>query len=276
MESEHPGVPGQERVAVITEEDDSSELCHPGIEEYITSEMVLGLLGIPETGLLRISAALLIAGNNELCAYWWRDQYSGQQRAELRDPVLVRAAFSTVAIDSGYLPPNVLRLGLNEGVQWMAVYVPPAPYQLALVDGGERAQVIRVELPGMVLAGRGNQYWIWAVKERDITANTPVFHVPLPNVGADGTMCFGSNAAPVVGGPTILQALHLFLDSPFNNHWAMGKSRVHPGDIRDRLRAIAELDTSVFPEDELLPITPTNALQHELTLDHLLQHIMRR
>lgn len=276
MESEHPGVEGAGSAAVITEEDDSSELCQPGIEEYITSELVLGLLGIPETGLLRISAALLIAGNNELCAYWWRDQYSGQQRAELRDPVLVRAAFSTAAIDSGYLPPNALRLGLSEGIQWMAVYVPPAPYQLPLLEGGERAQVIRVELPGLVIAGRGTQYWVWAVKERAITASTPVFHVPLPNVGADGTMCFGNNTVPEVGGPTILQALHLFLDSPFNNHWAMGKSNAHPGDIRDRLRAIAELDPPVFPEDELLPITPTNASKHELTLDHLLHHIMRR
>ena len=279
MESEHTGVadaPTGGTGDVIIDDDDSRDLCQPGIEEYITSDVVLGLLGIPETGLLRISAALLIAGNNELCAYWWRDQYSGQQRAELRDPVLVRAAFSQVTIDSGYLPQNVIRLGLSDGVQWMAVYVPPAPYQLTLVYEGEQAQVIRVELPGLVLTGRGSQYWVWAVKERAISANTPVYHVPLPNVGADGALCFGNNTVPVVSGPTILQALHLFLDSPFNNHWAIGKSRAHPGDIRERLRAIAELEPPVFPEDDLLPITPTNAPERELTLDQLLHHVIRR
>ncbi len=277
MESEHPGVEGAGNAAAPLEDDDSCELYQPGIEEFITSELVQGLLGIPETGLLRISAALLIAGNNELCAYWWRDPYNGQQHAELRDPVLVRAAFSTAAIDSGYLPPNVLRLGISERCQWMAVYVPPAPYQLALRDDGdERAQVIRVGLPGLVLAGHGNQYWLWAVKEHEVHANTPVFHVPLPNVGADGAMCFGNNPVPEVSGPTILQALHLFVDSPFNQHWAMGKSRAHAGDIRERLRAIAELDPPAFPEDELLPITPTNAPQRELTLDQVLHHMRRR
>jgi len=257
-------------------DDDSREVCEPGIEEFITSEVVLGLLGIPETGLLRINAALLIAGNNELCAYWWRDQYSGQQRAELRDPVLVRAAFSNVAIDSGYLPANVIRLGINDGVQWMAVYVPPASYRFTLLDDRQEASVIGVGLPGLVLCGRGSQYWMWAVKDHPVSPNSAVYHVPLPNVGLDGTMCFGTNRAPVASGPTILQALHLFLDSPFNDHWATGKSRARPGDIRLRLHEIAEWEPPVFPEEELVPITPSDAPGRHLTLDQLLRHVLRR
>src|SRR5436309_10106330 len=84
----------------VIEADEAPELDgQAGIEEFITSDVVLGLLGIPEEGLLRISAALLIAGKNEMCAYWWRDPYTGKQTAELRDPVLVKSAFSNATID---------------------------------------------------------------------------------------------------------------------------------------------------------------------------------
>lgn len=146
----------------------------PGIEQYITSDMVLGLLGIPETGLLRISAALLIAGNNELCAYWWRDSYTGRQHAELRDPVLVRAAFSQVTIDSGYLPPSVLRLGISNGMQWLAVTRPPTRTQLTLLDDSAQAAALQVTLPGLVIAGRDRHYL---------------------DMGRQGSRCRGADAA---------------------------------------------------------------------------------
>lgn len=253
--------------------DETSVEGQPGIEEFITSDVVLGLLGIPEEGLIRISSALLIAGNNELCAYWWRDRYSGQQAVELRDPVHVRAAFSNTVIDSGYLPANVIRLGVGNGVKWMAVYVPPASYQLTLLDG-EREQ-ITIGLPGLIFTGRGNKYWMWATKDRQVGPHVQVYHVPLPNIGADGCLCFGTNSVPSVDGHTIMQAFHLFMDSPFSDHWATGKALSHPGDIRSLLTALSKDDPAVFASDDLVPIVPSNAPDRQLTLDDLLRHVLK-
>jgi len=276
MESQHSGVATLPSTGIdgISLDEVSEPGSEPGIEQYITSQMVLSLLGIPETGLLRISAALLIAGNNELCAYWWRDPYTGRQHAELRDPVLVRSAFSNVVVDSGYLPPNVVRLGITNGVQWLVVSVPPSFYQLTLLDDVQHSSTLRVRLPGLVLTGCDTHYWLWAVKDAIVSANTLLYHVPLPNIGADGTLCFGNNHVPKAAGPTILQALHLFLDSPFTTHWATGKSLAHPGDIRRCLFDSVEQEAGVFPEDDLKPITTGDA--RSLTLDVLLRHVLRR
>lgn len=100
--------------------------------------------------------------------------------------------------------------------------------------------------------------------------------MPLPNIGGDGSLCFGSNAAPVASGPTILHALHLFLASPFTGHWATEKSLAAPGDIRLRLLEIAEQEEGMFPEDELKPLTTTDEHGRHLTLDALLHHVLRR
>jgi hypothetical protein len=267
-------------------EDDSHVLGEPGIEDYITSDVILGLLAIPEAGLLRISSALLFAGNNELCAYWWRDSYSGQQHAELRDPVLVKAAFNDAFLDSGYLPSGVIRLGISRNVRWLAVHVPPATYTLTLHDDRKKTKprALTVGLPGFVLCGYGNQYWIWAVKERQISARTPVFRYPLPNVGGDGTMCFGANQPPQADGPTIMQAMQLFFDSPFNDHWAEAKAIGHPGDIRTYLQQLAgagakargKRPPAVFPEEDLVPLTAFGTPQQELTVEHLFKHVLAR
>ena len=260
----------------VMKDDASSVDGKQGIEEFNTSDLVLGHLGIPEEGLLRISAALLIAGNNELCAYWWRDPYTGKQTAELRDPVQVRAAFSNTMIDSGYFPQNVIRLGIGNGVQWMSISFPPASYRVMLLDEQNEPKLIEIGLPGLIFTGSGNTYWMWAVKDRPISPVTLVYHVPLPNIGADGILCFGTNTPPKVDGPTIMQAFHLFLDSPFNDHWAIGKALSHPGDIRSQLFALAKLKLPVFPDDDLVPITPSNAPDRHLTLDQLFKHMLRR
>lgn len=244
----------------------------PGIEEYITSEIVLGLLGIPTEGLLKVSSALLIGGNNEVIAYWWRDPYSGQQHAEFRDPVQVKAILSDAQIDSGYLPPNVLRLGLSHNVQWLALYVPPGSYDLIFnYSPPHDRKTVRVGLPGFVLAGRGREYWMWAVKRGYPSPHTPVYHMPLPNIGGGGILCFGENAAPAADGPTVLQAVELFLASPFNDHWALGKAWSQPGDIRELLCVLATRDDPAYPEEELVPITPSGAPNRELTLDQILK-----
>jgi hypothetical protein len=247
-----------------------------GIEQFITSDVVLGLLGIPEEGLLRIESALLIAGNKELCAYWWRDPYTGKQTAQLLDPVQVCAAFSQTVIDSGYLPPHVIRLGIGNGMQWMSIYFPPKTYQVTLLDEQNEPTPISLVLPGLILTGKGNQYWMWAVKDPQISPQMLLYHVPLPNIGGDGSLCYGMNTAPKVDAATIMQAFYLFMDSPFNDHWAVGKALSHPGDIRMFLRTLTGEAPPLFPDDELVPITPSGEPDRHLTLDSLLRHVQRR
>lgn len=70
-----------------------------------------------------------------------------------------------------------------------------------------------------------------------------------------------------------MQAFHLFIESPFNDHWAAGKARSHADDVRAFLHTIAGQEQAVFPEEELVPIVEKS--RRELTLDTLLNLVAK-
>jgi hypothetical protein len=106
------------------------------------------------------------------------------------------------------------------------------------VRGTEKREVTEefaVHMPGMVFAGRGTDWYLWAVKEREFTTAAQVWEPPLPNVHPGGAICWGANTMPVASGPAVLDAWRLFIGSPFNDHLAGGRSKAFPNDVRGQL-----------------------------------------
>ena len=267
---DEPEEPGGEEVS-----DGQEYLPTPGLEEYLTSDVVLDLLKIPRDGLVRISAALFFLGSNEMFAFYWRDAHDGKQHCKLLPADAVRASFNPMPFDSGWLPPGTLRFGIDAaGTRWFAIAIAPSRSPLSIIDNDLGLQQGEVPLPGFIFTGCGGNYWIWAVKDAEVTAQTELYHAPLSNVGTNGSICFGANRPPEADGSTILQAFHLFLDSPFNGHLASGKSRKHQGDIRYLLTELAAQEVPLFPGEDLLALATRERPTKALTLDFLLNAII--
>lgn len=265
-----------ERAAAVGDQQES--LLVPGLEAYLTSDVLLDLLKLPKDGLIKINAALLFLGNEEMFAYYRRDeQYGGEPRCKLVAADAVRAAFHAMPFESGWMPPGTLRFGISAtGTRWLSIFVPPGRRMIQVVDNDLGLLSVEVPLPGFVFTGYGRDYWIWAVKDESVTAQTGLYHAPLSNVDADGRICFGVNSVPEADGATILQAFHLFIESPFNGHTAASKSRKHKGDVRYQLTELAAQHAECYPLDDLLGMAATRDHAGEVvTLDRLLTALLR-
>jgi PRTRC genetic system protein B len=250
----------------------------PGLEEYLTSDVILDLLKMPTDGLIRINSALFFLGGNEQFAYYSRDSQTGKQTCKLLDVDAVHAAFQPMPMSSGWLPPGSLRFGIDAtGQRWISIAIPPATRQISIIDNDLGQQQLEVPLPGLIFTGLGRNYWIWAVKSREIGPTTELYHAPLSNVSSQGSICFGANQIPVADETTMLPALSLFLESPFNGHLAASKSRTHQGDIRFLLQDLARRKASQFPLEELCPILAGREPPGKTVgLETLLHAIVRR
>lgn len=106
------------------------------------------------------------------------------------------------------------------------------------------------------------QYGVFAVKKRPTTLNEPLFHAPLPNVFASGSVCWGTVPQVDESG---LQNISLagdwavLLGSRFNDHGVSGKSKSHPSDIRQMLIALEGRKARTYPKSDLLPVKKTLA-----------------
>ena len=132
----------------------------------------------------------------------------------------VRAAFAEETIDTNWLPSNVRRWGIGKHGEWIVIAFPPQrhPFTFASESGDEKAITLELPMPGLVFLGYGQKYHVWAFKDKELKADTPLFAAPLPNVDANGAICFGSNAVPKASATAIQDAWHLFLASPFKAH----------------------------------------------------------
>lgn len=135
---------------------------------------------------------------------------------------------------------------------------------MTILDNDLGLLQLEVPLPACVFTGCGRSYWIWAVKEAEVTPLSVLYHAPFSNVGGSGGICFGANRLPEASATTILQAFQLFLESPFNGHQASRKSRRHLGDIRYLLRELAETHATEFPLDDLFQFERGSTLESYL------------
>ena len=115
---------------------------------------------------------------------------------------------------------------------------------------------IRVPLPGLVWFGIATSYWIWAVKTETLQPHQEIYRAPLPNIYADGSICWGQVKPERMTAATFFKAYELFMGSTFNNHLANAKSKGQREDVRVMLRDLARApyDTrpEVYPVDDLM------------------------
>ncbi|MGH9824318.1 MAG: hypothetical protein ACREDR_13820, partial [Blastocatellia bacterium] len=182
----------------------------------------------------------------------------------------VRQAALDIPIDSGWLPQQVIRHGTGAGGDWAVAFIPPAVTSLELITGtpGENEHIERIQspLPAMVVFGIGVQYWVSAIKEDKPDPKLELFRCPLPNVMADGSICWGPLKAPAAGPRSILRAWNIFVASSFNNHAASGKSKQYE-DIREQLKALAANSADKYPVQDLI-----SQAARGVTLDQGLNH----
>ncbi len=199
-------------------------------------------------------AALLFLKGQYALRY--QDSKAGLQ-IKMLAPESVRAAFSRIPVDSGWLPPDVRRCGHSPSGAFAVMFVPAQKHILRLDNtwgerfGHRRSLKIEVPLPAMVLVGISTRYAILACAGEP-APEAPAYLTPLPNVSHDGAICFGGNHRPPAGPGTIAQAWKVFMTSPFNNHSVGGASRQFPQDIRERLLALAEQGADTYPVDDLV------------------------
>jgi PRTRC genetic system protein B len=206
------------------------------------------LLQPPPRPLLQLEAELLFLEGQYLLH--WQEREGGE-RFKFLSPETLRLAFGQEPEDSGWLPGGILRWGRGAGGEWLVKYRPPGRHRLVLVGvSGE----LSVPLPGLVFAGAGERYYLWAVKRRPEGPGAPLFQAPLPNIYPGGQICFGENRPPRASTGTFEEAWRLFISSPFNGELAGGKSGRHPGDIRRQWQELALAGRLKYPLRDLVPL----------------------
>lgn len=202
---------------------------------------------IPLKKLLDATQAALHLVDDQFLFVWRED---GERRYKFVSPAAVRSAVAREPLDSGWIPPTVRRCGSGPRGDWAIAWYPPGKYKLTVLDDRLAAREISVPLPGLVFAGAGKDYYVWAAKGREFAAAAALYHAPLPNVEGGGAICFGSNRVPRASASTIEQAFAIFRDSAFNGHSVTNKSRKHGDDVRNLLFGLAKART--FPEADLI------------------------
>ncbi|MBM3129472.1 MAG: hypothetical protein FJ009_12700 [Chloroflexi bacterium] len=189
-----------------------------------------------------------------------RDQ-TGATTIKFISPESVAAAFAQIRVDSGWLPPNVLRWGIGASGEWIASSIPPGVSELTFeVDASNSKEpnpiVLKVALPGLVFLGYGIQYFVWAVTQKP-GPTIQTYHAPLPNVDTQGRICFGGNRVPRAATGTLAATWQLFQGASFTSHLANGKSRRSPEDVRVHLFDLARRNRRHYPTRDLLPMNRT-------------------
>jgi hypothetical protein len=227
----------------------------------LTSQIMRELLSPGPGALMDVEAALYFT-SGQLIFHHRASKGSekiGGEHFKCVSPQQVANAFATQTLDTGWLPPGVVRWGKNKkGQDWLVKLIPAAVHVLTLtrlkladrkLAGDEDTRTIRVPLPPLVFGGSGNRYFVWALNglegslapDGSLDGNAPLYTAPLPNVYDNTSICFGQNNPPAASWDTIERVWRLFIsDAPYNADLSRNKSQTHPEDVRAQLLALAD------------------------------------
>lgn len=185
------------------------------------------------------AALLFICGDQYLFRYRVKD---GGVAYKFVSSAAVRAAFAEETIDTNWLPSNARRWGIGKRGEWIVITHPPQRhcFSFAQEDGAEKNTTLEIPMPALAFFGYGQRYYLWAFKDAELKGDSNLFAAPLPNIDANGAICFGSNIVPKASAKTIIEAWRIFLTSPFTNHSVNGKSHKRPDDVRKQLMTLSE------------------------------------
>ncbi|PSB28526.1 hypothetical protein [Chlorogloea sp. CCALA 695] len=168
-------------------------------------------------------------------------------------PSSVKAAFDNVPLHSGFLPANTICWGINGFGEYLVQYIPPHNQVVTLINSTDnRLVTLTVSMPGMVFMGWGLSYWMWCVKDKQVTRESQLFHAPLPNVMLDGAICFGTTPHSLCSALGIGSTWDGFWSSPFNDHMVQSKSIEFPRDVRSQLLKLHGQKAKRYPLKDLI------------------------
>ncbi|MCP4992897.1 MAG: hypothetical protein GY934_03790 [Gammaproteobacteria bacterium] len=165
------------------------------------------------------------------------------------DPEQLAIVLGGLSLGSTLLPKDCLFWGKWKGTDRLGVYVPPQVWSVRV--RGNAQQGWRVPLPGLVFVGHEGNYWLWAVKERPTSSETPLYVAPVPNVSGKG-VCQGNVYFPQAGCSTIWAAVDAFFSSRFNRDLSQGKSLAHPDCVVEQWQALQANQTQIYPLADLV------------------------
>ena len=177
------------------------------------------------------------------------------------DPDAVTAALaSKVSFSTGIIQQNTLLVAQQGSTKYTIEYREPRLTTLMLE---QLDKPVVVPLPGLVLARKASTvarraptYRIAAVKvsRHAIDDDTPLYHVPLPNIFTGTGICWGSikhgNVEAVFND--LEAGWDALFDTPFNSHGTHGKSQEYPNDIRKMLSELHNEQQTDYPLDDLI------------------------
>ena len=195
--------------------------------------------------------------------FWVNDQFlfkwmdGNTETSKFVSPKAVRAAFSREPVDSGWLPPGIVRCGTSARGDYEAMFIPAHIRDLVFVNCAwfleenrqEKNVTIKVYLPSLFFTGLGPEYVLFAAAEETFNPAMKLFHVPLPNVDERGHICWGATQPPRAGNGSIGRAWETFCATPFSSHSVRNKSAIYKDDIREKYGKwpLASCETDLVP-----------------------------
>lgn len=188
--------------------------------------------------------------------YLFRRVEDGKETSKFVTSVDVAAAFSMKEIDTGWLPPGIVRCGQNAKGPWFVYSTPGQKVRIILEKAAINGDDIGllVPAPRLVLLGCGNSYWLAAMMTKHFDPDAGIYEAPFPNVYLGGSICWGSSIPPKAQPENARQVWDLFFESHFNGDLKEEKSRAFPRDIRSQLAGLDGRQARTYPSADLCPM----------------------
>lgn len=200
--------------------------------------------------LINAEAKLLFLNGGHYCLQYREGE---KEKYKFLSPQTVKAAFQNERIDSGWIPDGIQRLGSSKQGDWFVRFMPPRKRTFNFIGAGGELETLTIPMIGLVFMLSGTNCYIWGTTESKFNPSAPIYHVPLPNIYQNGTICMGSenNLSSNPKGLEMLdEAWETFVNAPFNNHLVDGKSNSDPEDIRIKLRQLQ--NNNRYPINDLV------------------------
>lgn len=185
----------------------------------------------------------------------WLTKFDPRGAPNVTHPVAARdvaRAFNLFGQTTGLLPADCLFWTATAAQARLGIWLPPARRTLTFDLGKRKVSRLTVPLPGLVFAGQGTRYYIYAANERPADDGARLYCAPLPNVDGDGKICAGTVKFPTCAANTIAAAANLFFESAFNHDLSTGKVQGTNDTLYQVLRS---LETArAFPPKLLVPM----------------------
>ncbi len=216
--------------------------------QIISGDVLKEIIAKAPRNLENIDAELLFIERNYIFHYLEGNRHVYKS---LTSDVL-RNALKNEPTDTDWLPKSVIRHGNSISGNWVVCFFHQQRYNLQINE-----EQLYVPLTSFILMGIGSSYFVWAVKKNQFEPNLIIYQAPLPNVMADGRICWGNICLPPVSLSNIESAWSKFMGSTFNQDYTQGKSRKY-NNIVERLQLLNQKvkvsSRCRYPISDLVPV----------------------